>query len=38
MSPALLRRAGLLEGGDRADDQALDALAAGPRPALLDYF
>ena len=38
VSPALLRRAGLLEGGDRADDQALDALAAGPRPALLDYF
>jgi len=38
VTAAALRRAGLLDGGDDATDRALTALAAGPRPALLDYF
>lgn len=33
-----VRRAGLIEGGSAADDRALDALASGPRPAILDFF
>lgn len=37
-APALLRRAGLL-GGDSTDGETfLQAAAAGPPPALLDYF
>jgi predicted acetyltransferase len=36
--PALLRRAGLLDGGDEETDAFLDAAGAGPAPALLDYF
>jgi hypothetical protein len=36
--PALLRRAGLLDGGDANTDAFLQAAAAGPAPALLDYF
>jgi predicted acetyltransferase len=36
--PALLRRAGLLSGGDDASDAFLAAATAGPPPALLDYF
>jgi predicted acetyltransferase len=35
---ATLRRAGLLSGGSAASDSALDAVFAGPRPAILDYF
>lgn len=34
----LLRRAGLLDGGDEGTDAFLQAAAAGPVPALLDYF
>jgi predicted acetyltransferase len=37
-STAMLRRAGLLDGGDPAADQVLDAAAAGPAPAILDFF
>jgi predicted acetyltransferase len=36
--PALLRRAGLLSGGDASTDEFLQAATAGPRPALLDSF
>ena len=36
--PALLRRAGLMTGGDERTDAVLQAAAAGPRPTLLDYF
>jgi predicted acetyltransferase len=36
--PALLRRAGLLAGGDAEADAFLEAAGAGPAPALLDYF
>ena len=36
--PALLRRAGLLAGGDAEADAFLEAAVAGPAPALLDYF
>ncbi|RKS77647.1 putative acetyltransferase [Motilibacter peucedani] len=36
--PALLRRAGLLEGGSEADDALLAAAFAGPAPATNDYF
>lgn len=35
---AVLRRGGLLDGGDAHTDRVLDALSAGPHPALLDYF
>lgn len=35
--PALLRRAGLLDGAE-SRDAFLAALTAGPAPALLDYF
>ena len=37
-SPAVLRRAGLLSGGDAEDDGFLQVMGAGPQPALLDYF
>ncbi|HVE24107.1 MAG TPA: GNAT family N-acetyltransferase [Sporichthya sp.] len=37
-SPAVLRRAGLLEGGDPRTDALLTAATAGPPPGLLDYF
>lgn len=37
-SPAVLRRAGLLTGGDAVSDAFLQAATAGPVPALLDYF
>ena len=37
-SPAVLRRAGLLTGGDDVSDAFLQAATAGPVPALLDYF
>ena len=37
-SPAGLRRAGLLAGGDEASDAFLATAGAGPPPALLDYF
>jgi predicted acetyltransferase len=37
-SPALLRRAGLLTGGDSDTDAFLLAATAGPAPTLLDYF
>jgi predicted acetyltransferase len=36
--PAVLRRAGLLSGGDSADAAFLQAATAGPAPNLLDYF
>lgn len=36
--PSLLRRAGLLAGGDADSDHFLQAATAGPAPALLDYF
>jgi predicted acetyltransferase len=36
--PAVLRRAGLLSGGDPGTDAFLEAATAGPPPALLDYF
>lgn len=38
LSPALLRRAGLLAGGDARMDAWLAAATAGPPPTLLDYF
>jgi predicted acetyltransferase len=37
-SPAVLRRAGLLAGGDADADAFLSAAGGGPPPALLDYF
>ena len=37
-SPGVLRRAGLLAGGDAATDAFLAAAVAGPPPTLLDYF
>jgi predicted acetyltransferase len=37
-SPAVLRRAGLLEGGDARADALLTTATAGPPPGLLDYF
>ena len=37
-SPAVLRRAGLLEGGDERSDAFLGAASGGPPPTLLDYF
>lgn len=37
-SPAVLRRTGLLEGGDARTDALLTAATAGPPPGLLDYF
>jgi predicted acetyltransferase len=37
-SPAVLRRAGLLDGGDADTDAFLSAASGGPPPALLDYF
>jgi len=37
-SPAVLRRAGFLSGGDDETDAFLAAATAGPAPALLDYF
>lgn len=37
-TPALLRRAGLIDGGDSGTDAFLTAATAGPPPALLDYF
>lgn len=36
--PSLLRRAGLLAGGDADSDAFLQAASAGSAPALLDYF
>jgi predicted acetyltransferase len=36
--PALLRRAGLLTGGDWRTDELLQAAFAGPPPTLLNYF
>ena len=33
-----LRRAGLVHGGNADADAMLDAIFAGPRPAILDYF
>ncbi len=38
VTSALLRRAGLLTGGGEQAGRVLDAAAAGPRPAILDYF
>lgn len=37
-TPAVLRRAGLLTGGDEKTDGFLTAATAGAPPALLDYF
>jgi predicted acetyltransferase len=37
-SPALLRRAGLMTGGDEASDAFVAAASGGPPPSLLDYF
>ena len=37
-SPAVLRRGGLLTGGDPQTDAFLQAATAGPAPALHDYF
>lgn len=37
-TPAVLRRTGLLTGGDPDTDAFLTAAAAGPPPGLLDYF
>jgi predicted acetyltransferase len=37
-SAAMLRQAGLLDGGDARTDAVLDAASAGPPPALLDFF
>lgn len=37
-SAAMLRRAGLLDGGDARTDATWDAASAGPAPALLDFF
>jgi predicted acetyltransferase len=36
--PAVLRRAGLLDGGTDETDAFLEAAFAGPPPALLDFF
>ncbi|MBA3488538.1 MAG: GNAT family N-acetyltransferase [Longispora sp.] len=36
--PEVLRRAGLLTGGDLSDDEFLGTATAGPTPSLLDYF
>jgi len=38
VTAAVLRRAGLVAGGGRHDDEVLDAAMAGPRPAILDEF
>jgi predicted acetyltransferase len=38
VTAAVLRRAGLVTGGSRRDDEILDAAMAGPRPAILDEF
>ncbi len=35
---AVLRRAGLVHGGNPDSDAMLDAVFRGPRPAILDYF
>jgi predicted acetyltransferase len=37
-SISVIRRAGLLTGGDPAADAFLDAATAGPAPMILDYF
>lgn len=37
-TPSLLRRAGLLSGGDPDTDAFLTTATAGPPPGLLDYF
>jgi predicted acetyltransferase len=37
-TPSLLRRAGLLQGGDPGTDSWLTGATAGPVPALLDHF
>lgn len=37
-SPDVLRRAGLLAGGDASTDEFLRAATAGPAPTLRDYF
>jgi predicted acetyltransferase len=37
-TPAVLRRTGLLSGGDAGTDAFLAAATAGPPPAILDYF
>jgi hypothetical protein len=34
----VLRRAGLLDGGDERSDAFLGAASGGPPPTLLDYF
>jgi predicted acetyltransferase len=38
VTTARLRHASLIDGGSAADDVALDAAMAGPRPAILDFF
>jgi len=38
VTTARLRHASLIDGGSTADDVALDAAMAGPRPAILDFF
>jgi len=38
VTAARLRHASLIEGGSAADDVRLDAIMAGPRPAILDFF
>lgn len=38
VSVSALRRAGLLSDGSAETDAALDAVFAGPRPAILDFF
>ena len=37
-SASMLRQAGLLIGGTERTDLLLDAVSAGPAPALLDFF
>jgi predicted acetyltransferase len=37
-APDVLRRAGLLTGGDPSEDAFLQAIVAGPAPELRDYF
>jgi predicted acetyltransferase len=37
-TPAVLRRAGLMSGGDARSDAFLQSATAGPAPALHDYF
>jgi hypothetical protein len=37
-TPSVLRRAGLMRGGDARSDAFLQAATAGPAPALHDYF